>query len=68
MYKAPMDPDDIAHSYDVICLENCAHPRHYISWCKQGANYEVKIYVRQRYKLFAITYIHLSNKVKFKWR
>ena len=42
MYEAVMDPDDLGHSYDVICLESCAHPGSYIYWNQQS----VEIYVR----------------------
>ena len=47
MYKALMDPDDIGHSYDVICLESCAHPGSYIYWNQQS----VEIYVRRKNKM-----------------
>ena len=44
MFKALMDPDDIGHSYDVICLESCAYPGSYIHWNQQLQS--VEIYVR----------------------
>ena len=61
MYKVLMDADDIAHSYDVICLENCAHPGCYISWIQQDNKYKVTIHVRQRKNLCNYIYFQLLS-------
>ena len=58
MYKALMDPDDIGHSYDVICLESCAHPGSYIYWNEQSG---IEIYVRRQNKMYMLILYYFNQ-------